>query len=72
MIWAALVILVSGAAGETPQAETRGAEVAAARVSAQVLRPVIVRQASGLEQPDADAPRPQTHRRTGRILIEFE
>jgi hypothetical protein len=49
-----------------------GAQVATAQVGVEILRPIMVRQSSGLQPLDAEAPAPQVSRRGGAILIEFQ
>ena len=48
-----------------------GVEVLSAEVRAEIVRPAILRQASGLEQR-SDAPSAQISRRGRAILVEFQ
>lgn len=48
-----------------------GVEILSAEVRAEIIRPAIVRQASGLEQL-RDAPASQISRRGSTILVEFQ
>ena len=47
------------------------AQVERVRVSVEIVRPVMVRQASGIEQ-GRDSHRPQVTRRGREVLYEFE
>jgi hypothetical protein len=49
----------------------QGAEILSAEVRAEIVRPAIVRQASGLE-PQRDAPSAQVSRRGRTVLVEFQ
>jgi hypothetical protein len=49
----------------------QGAEILGAEVRAEIVRPAIVRQASGLEE-QRDAPSAQINRRGRTILVEFQ
>ena len=70
---AALLALASAAVSAEPgRAPARGVELASAQVTAEVLRPVIVRQDGGLQDAGPEAPRPQVSRRERTVLIEFE
>jgi len=76
MTWALLFVLASGAtvqsgAVQADAVPAHGARIASAQVSVEILRPVAVRQATGLEKDDA-GPRPQVSRRAGQVLFEFE
>ena len=65
----ALAASVATAGEASPGAQ--GAEILSAEVRAEIVRPAIVRQASGLEQ-QRDAPSAQLSRRGGTILVEFQ
>jgi hypothetical protein len=71
MIWAALFVLASGAVAQSDPVPSRGVEIAGARVTVQILQPVVIRQTTGFEK-DADSPRAQVTRRGREVLIEFE
>ena len=66
----ALLVAAVASAGARESA-SQGAQVESARVQAEIVRAVIVRQASGL-QPDRDAPAPQITRRGRTVLVEFQ
>jgi hypothetical protein len=66
----ALVLAAAAAAGGASPGG-RGVEVISAQVHVEIVRPAIVRQASGLE-PQRDAPAPQISRRGRTILVEFQ
>ena len=66
----ALFLAVAAAAGG-PWPGGQGVEILSTEVRAEIVRPAIVRQASGLE-PGRDAPAPQISRRDGTILVEFQ
>jgi len=51
---------------------SRGAELAEARVTAQILPAAIVRQASGPEPSGDRGPRHQLTRRGKTVLVEFQ
>lgn len=65
-------ILLMTAASAQPAAVPGGVELASAQVSAQILRPAIVRQGSGWERAAPDAPEPRIARRGGMVLVEFQ
>ena len=67
----ALVLAAAAAASGAPSPAGQGPEILSAEVRAQIVRPAIVRQASGLEQ-GRDMPAPQISRRGGTILVEFQ
>ena len=68
----AALLLAAAVASAAPQPEpARGVEFAEARVQAVILKPAIVRQATGLVV-DADAPAPQITRRDGSVLVEYQ
>jgi len=72
----AALLLAAAATLAAPQPESRaeggsGVQLAQAKVSAVILEPAIVRQASGLQR-DADAPRVQVSRYDGKVLFEFQ
>ena len=66
-----LLALAAAAASGGAPSEGRGAQVETAQVRAEIVHPVIVRQASGWQE-DRDAPRPQITRRGRTILVEFQ
>ena len=70
---ASLATLVAAAAATAgaPQAPGRGVQLATAEVSARIIRPAIVRQASGVEQ-DKDGPEPRITRHGRTILVEYQ
>jgi len=66
----ALVLAAAATAGGAlPGAQ--GVEILSADVRAEIVRPAIVRQVSGLEA-QRDAPSAQVSRRGGAILVEFQ
>ena len=67
----ALLALAAAAASGGGDAGTHGAQVETARVRAEIVRPAIVRQASGWQE-STDAPRPQVTRGARTILVEFQ
>jgi hypothetical protein len=72
--FAALIIAAAATsvAGSGDAASSgRGVELASAQVQAQILRPAIVRQASGL-QHDGNGPTAQISRRGQTVLVEFQ
>ena len=66
----AFFLAVAAAAGG-PSPGGQGVEILSAEVRAEIVRPAIVRQASGLEL-QRDAPAPQISRRGEAILVEFQ
>lgn len=66
-----VLILAAAATAGGASPGGRGVEILSAEVRAEILRPAIVRQASGLEQR-LDAPSAQTSRRGRTILVEFQ
>jgi hypothetical protein len=64
---AALVLTVAATAG----GDRLGVQLVSADVRAEIVRPAIVRQASGLEER-RDAPAAQITRRGRTILVEFQ
>jgi len=73
MSFSAALVLAAAAAAPVPQAEpSRGVVLADARVTAQILSAVIVRQASGLQRGNDAPPRAQISRRGNTILAEFQ
>ena len=64
-------LAAAGAAAPASESTGRGAKVASAKVTVEILRPVIVRQASGIQER-RDAPKPQVTRRARTVLYEFE
>jgi hypothetical protein len=66
----ALFLATAATAGASSH-EGHGVEILGAEVRAEIIRPAIVRQASGLEQR-RDAPAPQLSRRGPTILVEFQ
>jgi len=69
---AALVLAATAAAPVQDAAPPRGAVLAEARVTAQILASASVRQADGLQAGGDAAPRHQLSRRGNTILAEFE
>ena len=67
----AILTLAAVATSTAPPASGGGVEILTARVQAEIVRPVIVRQQSGL-QTDRDAPVPQITHRGRTILVEFQ
>jgi hypothetical protein len=63
--------LAAVATSIAPPAGGGGVEILTAQVQVEIVRPVIVRQQSGL-QPDRDAPVPQISHRGRTILVEFQ
>lgn len=68
---ATLVAAAATAAGGAPQAPVRGVQLAVANVSARIIQPAIVRQASGVEH-DEDGPQPRIRRSGRTILVEYQ
>ena len=66
----ALFLAAAGTAGGSSH-DGHGVEILSAEVRAEIVRPAIVRQASGFE-PRRDAPAPQISRRGRTILVEFQ
>jgi len=72
MSLAALVIAVAaGTAAPGSEAPAHGVRIESAQARATIVRAVVVRQGSGLEE-DREAPKPQLTRRGRTVLIEFE
>jgi hypothetical protein len=71
--FAALVLAVAAVTAGADDGATagRGVQLAGAQVEARIVRPAIVRQASGLQR-DEDGPIPQLSRRGRTVLVEFE
>ena len=69
-LFGALVLAAAATAGGASPGG-QGVEILSAEVRAEIVRPAIVRQASGLEQ-QRDAPTAQINRRGGTILVEFQ
>jgi len=67
----AILALAVAAASGSGDGEARGAQLATAQVRAEIVRPAIVRQASGWQE-STDAPRPQITRGARTILVEFQ
>jgi hypothetical protein len=67
----ALILAAAAAAPIQGDAPARGAVLAEARVTVQILSSAAVRQADGLQRDD-DLPRHQLSRRGNTILIEFQ
>lgn len=68
------VLAIAAAAttvGAVPAAQERGIQLAAAQVHAVILRPAIVRQASGVQE-DREGPAPQITRRGRTVLAEYQ
>jgi hypothetical protein len=65
------LILVAAAAAGGAQSGGQGVQIVTAQVQAEIVRPAIVRQVSGLEER-RDAPSAQISRRGRTILIEFQ
>jgi hypothetical protein len=65
----ALILASAATAGGAPGGQ--GVQIVSAPVKAEIIRPAIVRQASGLEAR-RDAPAPQISRRGRTIQIEFQ
>jgi hypothetical protein len=65
------IILAVAATSGGGQSDGRGVQIASAQVQVEIVRPAIVRQASGLEV-DRDGPAPQISRRGRTILVEFQ
>ena len=70
---AALILAAATASASPPEAPGGGSgvQLATAQVRATIVKAVVVRQASGIEQ-DRDAPTPQISRRGQTVLVEFE
>jgi hypothetical protein len=71
MSLAGVLILAASAATGAGSSAGQGVEILSAQVRAEIVRPAIVRQASGLEQ-GREMPAPQISRRGGTVLIEFQ
>jgi hypothetical protein len=69
MSFAAALILAAATASAPPPAP--GVQLASAEARATIVKPAVVRQASGV-QHDPDGPVPQVTRRGPTILVEFE
>jgi hypothetical protein len=65
------LILVAAATAGGPPSGGQGVQIVTAQVQAQIIRPAIVRQLSGLEER-RDAPSAQISRRGRTILVEFQ
>jgi hypothetical protein len=65
------LILAAAATAGGHGSSGQGVQIVSAQVQVEILRPVIVRQASGLEER-LDAPSPQISRRGRTILVEFQ
>lgn len=70
---AALILAAATASAAPPEAPSGGSgvQLATAEARATIVKAVVVRQSSGLQE-DRDAPVPQISRRGGTILVEFE
>jgi len=66
-----LFAVAAGAAAPAAGDAGRGVELATARVTVEIVRPAIVRQASGIER-GGHPHRPQVTRRGRGVLYEFE
>ena len=62
----------STAGADGDRVEPRGVQIASAQVQARILRPAIVRQASGPRLEGRDGPAPQISRRGGTVLVEYQ
>lgn len=67
----ASVLLTAAATAGAAQAEPSRPQVVTAEARATIVRAVVVRQASGVQE-DRDGPAPQISRRGGTILVEFQ
>jgi len=65
----ALILASAAAAGGASGGQ--GVQIVSATARAEIVRPAIVRQASGFEAR-SDAPAPQISRRGRTILVEFQ
>ncbi len=72
MLNAFLLLAATTAAASEPPPAPRGVEVLAAEVAVQIVQPAIVRQASGPQLSDREAPAPQITRRGARVLVEYQ
>ena len=70
---AALILAAATATAPPPAAPERGSgvQLATGQVRATIVRPVIVRQSSGVQE-DRDGPAPHISRRGQTVLIEFQ
>lgn len=68
----ALILAAAAAAPVQGDAPARGVVLAEARVTAQILPSIAVRQAGGPERNSEAAPRHQLSRRGNTILVEFQ
>ena len=69
---AALILAASTAIAQVPEAPLgAGVQLASAQARATIVKAVIVRQASGLQE-DRDGPVPQFNRRGRTVLVEFQ
>lgn len=66
-----VLILAAAATAGGSGSGGQGVQIVSAQVQAEILRPAIVRQASGLEER-RDAPASQISRRGRTILVEFQ
>ena len=62
----------AGTGAETSGGRGQGAQVESARVTAQILRPAVLKDGAIAATDRGEAPRPQMLRREGRITYEFE
>jgi hypothetical protein len=69
----ALLVLAAASTGtpQQPPSLPAGAQVASAQVSVTIMRPVAVRQSSGVVEQD-ETPRFQLTRPEGTVLVEFQ
>lgn len=67
-----LILAAAAGVAAGPAVERPGPQIASAGARAEILRPAIVRQASGPQQLSRDAPQPRVVRRDGRVLVEFQ
>jgi len=71
MSLAGALVLAAAVATGGGSSGGQGVEILSAEVRAEIVRPAIVRQASGLEH-GRDMPAPQISRRGGTVLVEFQ
>jgi len=69
---AALILAAAATASSPPAAASRGVVLGQARVTAQILPAVRVRQADGPVAAGEGAPVPRLTRRGRTVLVEFE
>ncbi len=68
----AAFVLAAAVAAAPADPPSHGVAMVEARVTAQILPAVVVRQSNGLQAQDEGSPRHQLSRRGNTILVEFQ